>query len=149
MKITTASDDVIEYVSKIFEQMGLNNYVEFRVLNNESQKCLITSAKASGTVEHFAKASPCVVVYVNEELWYLLDDDEKREMLVKDALNGVYYDTEKEKLFVEKPQINVSLGTWQKYGIKLLEAAETVVLMQQQIEEKKKEEREAKKKAKK
>ena len=146
MKIIKESDDIIEFVEKIIDTTALKGYVEFRVLNNESQKALVTASKASATVEHFARTSPCVIVYVNEEVWYRLDDENMREMLVRDAIDGVSFDPEKDKLTVEKPQINISVGTWMKYGEKLVKAAETVVLTQKQIEEEKKEAKAAKKK---
>lgn len=148
MKIIKASDDVIEFIEKIIDTTALKGYVEFRILNNESQKALVTASKASATTEYFARTSPCVIIYVNEELWYRLDDENLREMLVRDSIDGVSYDPEKDKLVVEKPQINISLGTWRKYGETLVKAAETVVMAVKQIEEEKKEARAAKKKGK-
>lgn len=136
-KIEKASEDVISFVEKIVNEIGLNAYVSFRVLNQSNQKCLVKVSKASATVEYFTKTEPCVIVYVNENLWDMVDD-RIREILVYDALDGVYYDTEKDKLAVNAPQINISLGAHQKYGEELTNAAESIVLALQQIEEEKK-----------
>lgn len=149
MKVLKASDEVVEFVDKIIESTGLKGYISFDILNNESQKALVTATKGSSTSEYYAKASPLVIIYVNENIWFRIDDERMREILVRDAIDGVSYDTEKEKLIVEKPQINISLGAYRKYGESLLKAAETVILAAQQIEEEKKEARNAKQKGKK
>lgn len=146
MKVFKASDEVVEFVDKIIESTGLKGYISFDILNNESQKALVTASKGSSTSEYYAKTSPLVIIYVNENLWFRVDDERMREILVRDAIDGVSYDTEKEKLVVEKPQINIALGTYRKYGEQLLKAAETVILAMQQIEEEKREERAAKRK---
>lgn len=145
MKLIKASDDIIEFIDKILESTGLKGYIEFRMLNNESQKALVTVSKGNNTVEYFAGVSPIVVIYINENVWYRIDDDRMREILVRDALTGISYDTEKDKLNINKPDINIYAGSYMKYGESLIQAAETVTLALRQIDDEKKEARAAKK----
>lgn len=146
-KITKASDDVIDAVQKVVDSMGLFNYASFFVLNITGQKQLVKVGKASATTEYFSKSSDSVIVYVNEELYGMLEPIQ-REMLIANALYGVNYDTERDKLNVAQPELGISLPAYRKYGIELMNAAEAVQLALQQIKEKE-DERKASKKRKK
>lgn len=66
-------------------------------------------------------------------------------MLVEDAVNLISYDDEKDKIKIESPTINMSIGGWRKYGAELANTYELCALTVQQLEE---EEKEAKKLAK-
>lgn len=133
-KIYESSDEVKDFVVNIVKSIGLDLVASFKVLSVDKQKKLIRVTKASATTEYFAKVNDCVVCYVNEELFFMLDE-EMREILIRDALNGVYYDSEKEKLCILQPDINIFAGTYEKYGEKLVKASECVVLALKQIEE--------------
>lgn len=144
-KITKASDDVIDAVQKVVDSMGLFNYANFFVLNITGQKQLVKVGKASATTEYFSKSSDSVIVYINEELYGMLEPIQ-REMLIANALYGVNYDTERDKLNVVQPELGISLPAYRKYGVELMNAAEAVQLALQQIKEKEDERKASKKK---
>lgn len=147
-KLTKASDDVIEFVNNIVMEYDLDAFASFKVLNISGRKNpLVKVSKASATSEYFIKASNCVIVYVNEEIWDMCDD-KTRDLLVRNALNGIHYDDEKDKMSVEQPEMLISLGCYRKYGKDLVDAMEVTMIAREQLAEKEKEEKEAKRAAK-
>ena len=142
-KITKASDDVIDAIHGVAEEMGIIHYARFFVLNITGQKQLVKVTKASPTTEYFSNTSDTVIVYVNEEVYDKLED-KQREMLIANALYGVVFDLDKDKLNVNQPEMGVSIAGYRKYGADLVNAAETVQMILQQIKEKKEEEKAAK-----
>ena len=139
-KITKASDDVIEAVRKVIDSLGSTLYIQFTALNVSGQKQLIKVTKASPTNEYFTQQTESVIVYVNEEIYKMLEP-KQRQMLITNAMYGVNYDDEKDRLIVNQPELGISVQGWQQYGDELVNAAEAVQLALQQIKEKKEEEK--------
>ena len=146
-KITKASDDVTNAVQEVIDKMGLTLYVRFSALHVSGQKQLVKVAKVSPTTEYFNQKPDNIIVYVNEEIYDMLEQ-KQRMMLIANALYGISYDDEKDKLNVIQPELGISLGGYQQYGSDLVDAAEAVQLALQQLKERQEEEKNAKKKKK-
>lgn len=144
-KISKASDDVINLVQKIVDDMGMTLYVHFFALNIRGQKELVKISKASATTEYFSKTVDSIIVYVNEEIYDMLEE-RQRYILIANALYGVNYDGEKDVLNVTQPELSISVAGYQQYGSELVNASEAVQLALQQIKEKKDAEKAEKKK---
>lgn len=147
-KITKASDDVTNTIQEVVDKMGLTLYARFFALNISGQKQLVKVTKASPTTEYFSNTSDSIIVYVNEEIYDMLEP-KQRNMLIANALYGVDYDDEKDKLNVNQPELGISMQGYQQYGSDLVDAAESVQLALQQLKERKEEEKAAKKQKKK
>jgi hypothetical protein len=146
-KITKASDDVTNAIQEVVDKMGLTLYARFFALNISGQKQLVKVTKASPTTEYFSNTSDSIIVYINEEIYDMLEP-KQRNMLIANALYGVDYDDEKDKLNVNQPELGISMQGYQKYGSDLVDAAEAVQLALQQLKERKENEKAAKKKKK-
>lgn len=146
-KITKASDDVTNAIQSVVDKMGLTLYARFFALNITGQKQLVKVTKASPTTEYFSNTVDSIIVYVNEEIYDMLEP-KQRNMLIANALYGVNYDLEKDKLNVNQPELGISMQGYQQYGSDLVDAAEAVQLAIQQLKERKEEEKAAKKKKK-
>ena len=89
-----------------------------------------------------------ITLTVYEALFDRLDDESKN-MLTEMYLSGVSYDSEKDKILVDKNPVNLILNMRRKYGDDILNKVELVqMVMQEMIEEekeKKRQEKEAKK----
>lgn len=144
-KIYKLSDSTTELINELAENAGLLNYINIMTFGAKQKEAV--KAKKANPTEEFIGKSDCVLVYVNEDVFIKLDDEQQR-ILIEDVLNGVLYDDEKDKLNVSQPEIKMSLGGWRKYGEKLVNALETSILVRQQMEEEEKERRAAKKAAK-
>ena len=147
-KITKASDDVTNAIQEVVDKMGLTLYARFFALNISGQKQLVKVTKASPTTEYFSNTSDSIIVYINEEIYDMLEP-KQRNMLIANALYGVDYDDEKDKLNVNQPELGISMQGYQQFGSDLVDAAEAVQLALQQLKERKEEEKAAKKKKKK
>lgn len=88
-----------------------------------------------------------IVIALYEDLFDLVDE-ETQNYWIEALLAQVWYDNEKEKMVVTKPELAVSLAMYHKYKNVAVQKEELAVLTIQQIEQKKKEEKEAKRAAK-
>ncbi len=100
--------------------------------------------KANELVTLFTDDANMVCVAINEELFRLLDD-QSQTVLIESLLAQIWYDDEKEKIVIIKPELNVGLGMYHKYKEIAVQKLELAYYTLQQIEDKKKEEKEAKK----
>lgn len=147
-KLEQASEDVIKFIEDIIVEGDYDAFASFRFFNCEKQKELVKVSKASATTEYFAKTTDLCTIFVNEKIWDRLDD-RQRGLLVRNGLNGLYYDDEKGKLILEQPNLQISSECYLKFGAELVDAAAAVTMALKQIkdeEKKAKEEKQAKKK---
>lgn len=148
-KLFKSSEDVVELIEDKFAETGLEPYgINLKILSTVKSKELMTLAKESAKTEFLAKSQDMVSVIVYEALFDRLDDTAKI-MLTEMYLSGVSYDSEKDKITVDKNPINLILNMRRKYGDGILDKIEQVqLIMEEMIEEekeKKRQEREAKK----
>lgn len=161
-KLRKSSDDVIEFVEKILaEETLLENYITWRILSNDKQKQLIQISKSSAITEYFAQMRDSVIIIINEELFDALasqheEQEDVRKLIIEDALSTIICETNEKsgemKISIGKPQICITTGCYEKYGEKLVRAAEISALAYNQlmeIKKKAKEEEQAAKAAKK
>ena len=104
--------------------------------------------KANELVTLFTGDSDMVCVAINERLFLELDD-QSQTVLIESLLSQIWYDDEKDKIVITKPELNVGLGMYHKYKEVAVQKLELAYYTLQQIEDKKKAEKEAKKAAKK
>ena len=104
--------------------------------------------KANELVTLFTGDSDMVCVAINERLFLELDD-QSQTVLIESLLSQIWYDDEKDKIVITKPELNVGLGMYHKYKEIAVQKLELAYYTLQQLEDKKKAEKEAKKAAKK
>ena len=150
-KFFEISEENQEIFDDIWQESGMFNYIDLKLLGVPKAKEVIKVQKTNPQAEYLGKCPDSIVVTVYEEAFDRLDEKQKR-LIAEDALSSVSYDGEKDKIVVGCPQIVVTVGGRAKYGDELINAAETAVLMIQTIAEeeaeKKAAERESKKKRK-
>lgn len=146
-KLGAVSDETRNLVDEILGKSGLANFLNAEVMSITKQKQLVSVKRANATTEYLANKPDSICVYVYEEAFDRLDDGSKY-LVMEDALNTVYYDTEKDKIIITPQQIMVTLGGREKYGEPLLNAVEAGIHAIAQIEEEEKERKEQSKKKK-
>lgn len=147
-KLRKSSDEVIEFVEKILaEETLLENYITWRILSNDKQKQLIQISKSSAITEYFAQMRDSVIIIINEELFDALapqheEQEDVRKLIIEDALSTIICETNEKsgemKISIGKPQICITTGCYEKYGEKLVRAAEISALAYNQLIEMKK-----------
>ena len=147
-KLGAVSDDTRNLVDEILGKSGLANFVNAEVMSISKQKQIVTVKRANATTEYLANKPDSICIYVYEEAFDRLDDN-ARFLVMEDALNTVYYDTEKDKIVITPQQISVTVGGRAKYGEPLINAIEAGVHAIAQIEEEERERKEQSKKSKK
>ena len=147
-KLGAVSDDTRNLVDEILGKSGLANFVNAEVMSISKQKQIVTVKRANATTEYLANKPDSICIYVYEEAFDRLDDN-ARFLIMEDALNTVYYDTEKDKIVITPQQISVTVGGRAKYGEPLINAVEAGVHAIAQIEEEERERKEQSKKSKK
>lgn len=125
-----------------FREMGIT--VEPIRLN--SKKSYGEVIKANELVTLFTGDADMLCIAINEELFDNLDE-QSQDVLIESLLSQVFYDSEKEKISIIKPELNVGLGMYHKYKEVAVQKLELAYYTLQQLEEKRKEEKAAKKAA--
>lgn len=143
-KFYEVTEETLSLIDEKFQQTGLYNYIDLKVLGISKAKEVIKVVKTNPLAEYVGKCPDSIVCLVYEDAFDRLDK-EQREMLIEDAFANVSYDDEKDKIIVGGPQIVVSLGGRKKYGEDLINAAEAGIYAIAQIEEEKKAAKEAEK----
>lgn len=125
---------------EIWKQTGLSAHMNFKLFGVRTSKQLIKVSRANSLAEELGNCPESIVCEVYEGAFDFLSDENKR-LLATDALALVGYDFEKDRIKVEKPQINVTSIGYQKLGEKLLNAAvagvEAMAMSEQKMEEEK------------
>lgn len=143
MKCFDLSDDNEQLIYDEFEETGLHNYVQLKVVGTAKSKELITVCTNAPVARWIGKIPDDTVNFVVYEEAFDRLDDETKKLVVRDALNAISYDTEKEKLSTRVPMLSVTAGGYAKYGEKLVKAQAIGVAAMLQIEEEKKAAKEA------
>jgi hypothetical protein len=144
-KLTMASPDLEKLVQEVAQEMGLTQMgIEFQALNAKKSKEIVKVSKANEVTEILSDKENLVVVICYEEAFDRVEEKE-RWMWIRQALDKVSYDPEKDKISLTTPMVSVPLGFYQKYGNVALQNAELALLTIQQIEDEEKERKEAEK----
>lgn len=140
-----ASPDTERLVQEVAQEMGLIQMgVEFQALNIKKAKEVVKVQKASEVTEILSDKENLVVVICYEDAFDRVDEKE-RWMWIRQALDKVSYDPERDKISLTTPMVSVPLGFYQKYGNLALQNAELALLTIQQIEDEVRERKEAEK----
>ena len=111
-------DEIYEDSEKLFNEI-LNNSsipknVKFKLIANNKMKKAYDVKKTSPMYEYLTGFN--VIVVINEDLFDMLDD-KLRVIIIEEILAHVYYDMDKDKLFIIQPDINTFSGILQKYDV--------------------------------
>lgn len=140
-KYADVSADTQELFTKVLESTSIPDYISFKLLQSETEKNPMKILKSNPLVEHLTKVE--VVIIVNESL---LDElgEENSEILYDELIAGVFFDNEKNKLIIEKPDFSSYKSIMKKYGTKINDVKELVQSLIQQKEDAAKEAKQAK-----
>lgn len=134
--------------TEVADKLCVGDYLNLEVNAVKKSKVLIKVSKAGDRYEYSKNKPSIVCIDIYEEAFDRLDEENKK-ILIEDALNTISYDFDKDKINIGVPSITITIGGRQKYGDKLVNAAEMGVMMIQQIAEEEKERKEQEKMSKK
>ncbi len=143
-KFFELTDENQTLINDIFQNTGMYNYMNLKMVGVSKAKELIKVSKANPLAEYVGKCPDTIVCAIYEDAFDRLDEKTKR-LLLTDAFGVVFYDDEKDKISIGAPQIVVTVAGRMKYGEDLINAAEAGVLAIQQVEDEKREQKELEK----
>ncbi len=91
----------------------LDRYVNIEVLVNNRQKEIYKPIKTNDLTKY--KTGVDVFLVINEKVFDQLSEVQK-VIIADEALSGIHYDTEKDKLVVSKTDFTTYSGILRKYG---------------------------------
>ncbi len=145
-KFQKASEDIEKIVIEVANELGLAQYgLDFEALSVPKAKEVCTVSKASAVAEYLSKRDDLILVICFEEAFDLTTDEETKYMWIRTAMEKIHVDTEKDKVSLDCPTINVPVGLYKKYKSAVIEAAIKGADIIAEIDQKRKEEAEAKK----
>ena len=99
--------------------------------------------KGNDLVKLFAGKDVVAIALLEEA--FLQVDDKTQNMWIESLLSQIYYDSEKEKIKIEKPEITISTGMYNKYQGLAVDMAVLGQLTLEQLREQEKERKEQEK----
>jgi hypothetical protein len=116
--------DTKELFEKRLADCGLEQHINVKILAVNKQKELGKVVKANDLLKHMT--SEDVVILLNEVIFEQLEDNQK-VLVVDELLAEIYFDTEKGKVVIVKPDIQTFSLLLEKYTLKeYLRLKETV-----------------------
>lgn len=113
-KLYDLSEDTIDQVKKIFDQMALPFTIKIKYIGHAKMKKLIALKKASEELAYINSID--LIVFVNED--YLLKLEEKNvEILLTQELDRLQFNMETGKFNIAKFGVQTTAGVLKKYGI--------------------------------
>lgn len=133
------SPELQEKVKAIATEVGLkaNGINVEAVLMKKSKKDYGVVLKGNDLVELFTGDNSTVVIAIYEDLFDRLDEG-VQDILIRSLIDRVWYDMDKDKIVINKPELQIPLGTYKKYGEEAVNAVEVVYHTLQQMAEEKK-----------
>ena len=143
------SRDLDERLEKKVKELA--SAIGFREMGITIEAVRLKKSKGNDLVTLFTNDPYLVCVALYEDLF--IDpktgenrvDDETQNYWIESLLNQVGYDSEKDKVVITKPELNVSIGMYHKYKNVAIQKEELAILTIQQMAELKKKEKEEKK----
>lgn len=126
-KLQEVSQENADLFNKVWEDFGYVNYLNLKVVGVNKSKELYKLQKASLQTEYFGECPNTVICVIYEEVFDKFDYEDK-EILVKEILNSVTYNTDKDRVEIKKPEIKVSSWGRAKFGERLINLLETSAL---------------------
>lgn len=141
-KLFSSSDYVEDMVRKEFEKTSLDTCIKVNVISTSKGREIVKVSKASPETEFLTKHEGMVTVIVYEEALEKLSD-KQQQLIIEGAVSCISYDNEKDKILIDKSEMNMLNRMRHKYDNDVLDTFETGVMVISQIEMEKKEAKEA------
>lgn len=147
------SEDVIRIVKEISDELGFGAYnidVQPICAKKMSEVCKVV--RANQLAEYVSARDNLIFVLCNEDAFngtdpmgHPLADEKTKYMWIRNAMEVISYDSEKDKIILTCPMICVPLGFYEKFKEPTIDAARLGLYTMAQITEMKKDEAEKKK----
>lgn len=140
-KYCKCEEDVQKIVAEVAEELGLSNFMDFEALYVAKAKEVVTVSKASAIAEYLSNRDDLIILFIYSKAFDLVDE-KTQYMWIRMAMEQISYDSEKDKINIGCPTINVPVSFYNKYEKLAVDMALLGQLTIQQIADKEREEKE-------
>lgn len=147
-KFFKADESIVKLVDEIANELGLAQYgIDFETLDVVNLKEVVKIVKANEYAEYLSNRESLILVLINGEAFDLLPDGpdehgvDNRYMWLRLAMEQIAYDSEKDKIIIGCPKIDVPVSMYEKYKNVAVDAALLAQYTLAQMAEKKAAER--------
>jgi len=152
-KLIEATEDIVKIVKEISNELGLSAYnIDVQPICAEKLSEVCKVVRANQLAEYVSARDNLIFVMCNEEVFngtdpmgHPLADEKTKYMWIRNAMEVISYDSEKDKVILSCPMISVPLGFYEKFKEPTIDAARLGLYTMAQITKMKKKEAERKK----
>lgn len=127
-KFVEVSQETQDVFNRVLEATSIPQWVDFKLLANNSQNELYIVKKLSELFEVLTDGLSIVII-LNEEIFDSLEDDQKL-LVFEEALTGVVVNPDNDKISIEKYDFSTYSGMLDKYGDdKMIRLKETIITL--------------------
>lgn len=132
------TDLVNENLEKKVKNMAIEMGVKSLGINVEvcglkkSKKDVGVVLKGNDMVERFTNDPSLVLIALYERAFEKVDE-QTQDFWIRNLLSQISYDLEKDKISINKPELNISLGMYRQFGEIAIKKTELALLTIQQI----------------
>ncbi len=108
------SAEAEELFTKVTSKMALPFNINFKLVSNDKQKCLVTLSKVKDVFTYLYKIQ--VMVIFNDAYVSALDET-AAEILIQQELDRIHFNMKTGKISIGAPELSTSVGVIKKYGI--------------------------------
>ena len=105
--------DTQDVFNEVIESAQLDRYVNIKLLTDNKSKTITKVIKSNPLLKFETKND--LYIFVNEQIFEQLESWQK-QIVAEEALAGVYFDFEKDKLEIKKGDVETFSGLLRKYG---------------------------------
>lgn len=125
---------IAENVRVLASEMNLENYVTIEPIALKSKTEIGCVVKGNELVQLFTGDDSLIAVGINEDAFSRVDE-QTQELWIRGLLSQIEYDFDKDKVVIKKPEIQIDLGMYRKFGDIAVKKAELAILTLEQIAE--------------
>jgi hypothetical protein len=112
-KLEEPFDDVKNLFDEIIVGVELDRFVTIKVLCDDTQKAIGKITKANELIKYFGGVD--LVIIINQRIFDQLTDLQQR-MVAEELLAGISWDMDKDRLIMNKGDVNTYSGILRRYG---------------------------------
>lgn len=112
-KYSEVQDVTRKFFNSVLKKINQPYALKYLLINNDKLRGAVKLQKISDIYQYICKSE--IIVFFNEELWDLLDDQAK-EILLRQELDKVSVNMDSGKLKLLKPDVVTFSGILKKYG---------------------------------
>lgn len=129
-------ENLVKKVQKIAREAGLLEYVNIEALRLRKARNTVGEVLVGNELAKVLTGEENFIAIALYEDAFLAVDEQTQDFWIENLIAQISYDYEKEKVIITKPELQVGIGMYHKYGNQAVEKAELALYTIKSLEEK-------------